>query len=286
MKTISTILLFMITFSMTARKPPTNIVTLTAGQVSSARDIEVAIEKITQNGTLAGTVVLDARRGAFRYTGQDRSINIYYSYVTLLSKNGAVIDNCEDGIFLDNVHAGNLRLEGITFNCTANGVTGNGGVDLHNQVIIQNNTFNVGNEGIVIGSVNNWTIQKNRIFSQGTAVHLIGGLENLVSQNVLSGVIGVYLQGTNGNNVTRNNLHASWQGVLIGSGDQQNHVLNNRIIGPQSSGIALEGENSGNYILKNKVACAARAECLVIAAYPGAYQTNTIVKNSFFRPKR
>jgi hypothetical protein len=52
-------------------------VVLNASQVTSARDIEMAIDTATANGTRPGIVTLDGSQGKFIYTGDDRSINLY-----------------------------------------------------------------------------------------------------------------------------------------------------------------------------------------------------------------
>jgi hypothetical protein len=104
-----------------------------------------------------------------------------------------------------------------------------------------------------------------------------------VAQNKLYGFIGIYLQWPTGSKAIMNDLYVTWQGVLLGHGVDENKILANRIIGPQMGGIAFEGENDGNVVVGNKVACAQGSECLVVAAYPQAYQTNTIKGNTYFQ---
>ena len=92
-------------------------VTLDASQVTSASDIEQAIETATAYGTRPGTVILDGSQGKFEYDGADRSINLYYSNITLRGVNKATIGNCDDGVFFDDFTVNNIVIEGIGFAC-------------------------------------------------------------------------------------------------------------------------------------------------------------------------
>jgi hypothetical protein len=56
-------------------KTGTSEAVLTAGQVSSAADIEASIQAVTHNGTQPGTLTLDSSQGDFVYSGEDRTID-------------------------------------------------------------------------------------------------------------------------------------------------------------------------------------------------------------------
>ena len=88
-------------------------ITLTAGQVSSAVDIEAAIIGATARGTRPGTVILDGQNGPFVLTGDDRSMNIFVSNLTLRGVNQAVIKNCDDGLFFDSFPLKHILVEGV-----------------------------------------------------------------------------------------------------------------------------------------------------------------------------
>jgi len=125
-------------------------VIVTAAQVDGANDIEYFIEIATDNGTRPGTVILDSSEGPFVYTDEDRSINIYYSNVTLRSENGALIANCADGIFFDNFTTESVTIEGISFVCDQVGVSIPWGQ--HSKVSIKNNII-VGFIGVLLNQI-------------------------------------------------------------------------------------------------------------------------------------
>lgn len=118
-----------------------NVVVLKSSQVTSALDIEHAIDTATSNGTRRGIVTLDASEGDFVYTGADRSINIYYSNFVLRSLNKAVLSNCGDGVFFDDTVANRVTIQGITFNCEGLGVSA-AGAGTHARVTVRRNVFN------------------------------------------------------------------------------------------------------------------------------------------------
>ena len=111
-------------------------------------------------------------------------------------------------------------------------------------------------------------------------IHLGAGSTDVqVTQNQLIGFIGVYLQNVDGAKVTRNQIRADWQGILLGAGADRNQIDANRITGVEASGIALEGDNSGNRIHGNRVACLSGAACLLVDAAQALYGTNQISGN-------
>lgn len=282
MITIRVSLMSIIIFIISAGMAPRHVVTITADQVRGANDIEAAIDIATGQGAHLGTVILDATKGDFYYTGDDKSINIYNSNIILTSQNGAAITNCDDGIFFDDLPADNILIEGIIFECNGHGVAGGGNRYQHDQVTIRKNIIQSKSTGIDIGSLKHANITHNVIISQGDAIILSGGSNHRVAQNKLVGYIGVYLTGSTGMKITKNELRVAWQGVLLGNGADKNKVSGNRIYGPQDAGIALEASVSGNIISANKVLCAIGYQCELVSASPEAYQTNKIVGNRFF----
>ena len=163
MKTIATFLCFILVFPFTTAMAQTNMIILTAAQVTSARDIETAIETATAYGTRPGTVILDGSQGDFYYTGDDKSINLYYSNVTLQGDNGATLANCDDGIFFDDFPNEHILIEGITFVCRGNGIAGWGGKFILDRVIIRKNTIHAQGNGITMGSMKNWNILRSHL---------------------------------------------------------------------------------------------------------------------------
>ena len=140
-------------------------VTLTADQVSGAMDIELAIARATADGTRPGTLILDGAAGAFVFTSDDRSINIAVSNLQLLGANFAVIENCADGLFFDDVPGGNVLVEGISFICDGGGVAG---LTPFERVVLRGNYFQVGGMGITIhGTPSHWTISGNKFTAGG-----------------------------------------------------------------------------------------------------------------------
>ncbi|HMN62276.1 MAG TPA: right-handed parallel beta-helix repeat-containing protein [Anaerolinea sp.] len=260
---------------------PAPKVTLTAAQVTSAQDIEAAINQATGNGAHPGTVVLDGRMGDFVYTGDDRSINIFRSGVKLLGRSGATIANCADGIFFDGLPADDIFIEGITFECDGSGLVS---VEYpHRRVTLSGNTFTAEGNGLELSALERWKITGNRV-SGHWAIHLGAGSTDVqVTQNQLIGFIGVYLQNVDGAKVTRNQIRADWQGILLGAGADRNQIDANRITGVEASGIALEGDNSGNRIHGNRVACLSGAECLLVDAAQALYGTNQISGNFWLK---
>jgi hypothetical protein len=124
-------------------KAPPEVI-LNASQVTSARDIEMAIDLATNYGTRPGIVTLDGNKGKFEYTGDDRSINIYYSNITLRSFNWATIGNCDDGVFFDDTIANNIVIEGIELVCLGGHSVYAPYLGQHHYVTLRNNYFESG----------------------------------------------------------------------------------------------------------------------------------------------
>jgi hypothetical protein len=148
---------------------PSNTVLITASQVSSAIDIESAIKQATGWGKHPGTVILDGRAGPFKYSGDDRSINIFYSNLTIRGIHGATITNCADGIFFDDLTADQVSIENLTFECECNGVVSVGG---HRNVTFKGNNVRAGCNGITVGLANTWEITGNAILAQVSSLNL------------------------------------------------------------------------------------------------------------------
>ncbi len=260
-----------------AGKPLYKEVVLTASDVASAVDIELAIEQATDNGAHPGAVVLDSSEGDFVYTADDRSINIMLPHARLISRNGAVIANCADGVFFDPVPADDILVEGITFHCEASGVTGYEAP--HARVRFVNNTIIAAVDGISAGNGLDWEIRNNSIQAKTAVVMDAGARRILVAQNMLQGFIGVLLRGTAQAGVVNNRIQAGWQGVLVGSGADGNLIVANRIVNVEMAGIAFEGDNAKNNVHGNIVTCLAGSDCAAVSADEETLQLNKISGN-------
>jgi len=268
MKKIALLLSFAMLFTLgnAAMSEANTEVILNAKQVTSAVDIESAIDTVTNNGTRSGIVTLDSSKGDFTYSSEDRSINIYYSNITIRSKNGAALTNCADGVYFDNTAANNIIIEGIRFNCEVTGVNA-WGAGTHKNVTIKNNTFITGSLAIEAQGADGWDIIGNYAISNGTVIHLLKAVETKITRNSLVNKtqgIGIFLEQSNANSMSQNMLVNGWQGVLIGSGSSNNRVSDNKIYLIQQAGISFEGNNEYNSVLANKVSCQPGTECEIV----------------------
>lgn len=261
-------------------------VTLNASQVTSAVDIEHAINTATNNGTRPGIVTLDSSKGDFTYSADDRSINVYYSNIIFRSKNGAVITNCGDGIYFDNTVTNNIVIEGIVFYCNGTGVNA-WGAGTHKNVTVRDNVFKTGGFAIEAQYADGWNITDNRAVSDGYSIHLLDTTEARIADNFLvirSQGLGIFLEKSNANSVKENMIVNVWQGVLIGQGSSGNHIANNRVYLVQQSGISFEGGNEYNSVLVNKINCQSDGECRIVNVdNPPLSPTNKIEGNKFVR---
>ena len=259
-------------------------ITLNANQATSASDIEKAIESVTDNGTHPGIVTLDSSQGDFVYTAADRSINIYYSNITLRSKNNAVIANCGDGIFFDDFVTDNIIIEGIQFICE-NGIIA--GYGTHRNVTIKNNIFIANNYAISAQGADGWVITGNHTASNGTAIHLIETTEAVIANNSLIAPVqgfGVHLENSTGNSVRQNKIVNGFHGIIIGFDSSANRVTDNRIYRVGESGILFQGNNEYNSVLANKVSCQPNTECAIVKVEnPPLSTTNKVRGNRLLK---
>jgi nitrous oxidase accessory protein NosD len=275
-------------------------VTLTAGDVSSAADIEMAVAIATDYGSHPGTVILDGSAGPFHYTTDDRSINIAYRAVTLRGLNRPVIDNCEDGVFFEDVATDNVTIAGIGFNCTGDGIEASWGT--HRGVVARQNRIYAGGTGItaaegvgwvVSGNViaaagmgiavydgTGWMIQGNQVTAGVDAVNLSqGGGHSLVNNRLSGAEIAVFLYLSQGNRLNANRLGSSWEGVLLVYGTNGNVITGNFMRGQSHSGVAFEGGSQGNKVHGNRVACAPGSACVAVSGPEEIYEMNKISGN-------
>ena len=263
---------------LTAGVKPVNTVTLTAQEVVSGSDIEQAILLATGNGSHPGTVILDSSEGDFVFSGADKTINIFVSDLTLMSKNTARIMNCEGAINFDAVPANNVTIEGIQFICSGDGFFSSG---YYNKGLkILNNLISVPGYGLDMGSIGESTI-KNNVIQAGTGIHISDTSNQVRIQNnwITATSIGIFLHDVDQNQVVNNQISAGWQGILFGNGSDSNLATANKISNVNQSGIALEGNNHNNQIHGNRVACAPESTCLIIDASMEGFEQNNIRGN-------
>jgi nitrous oxidase accessory protein NosD len=281
MKLATCFLIFVLLFipfqSASAQGQAQTVITLTANQVDSADDIEAAIIRATAHGAHPGTVILDGRNGHFVFTGDDQSLNIFVSNLVLRGLNGAVIENCDDGLFFDDFPLRYIIIEAISFLCKANGVVASGSFQ---NVTLHNNLFQAGNRGITTGGHSSrWLISGNLIQAGEDGIWMAEADGVVITNNHLSGNIGIALWQCSHFQVLRNAIQATYQGVLLGQESWKNLVQANTILGVSAAGIALEPGVKINRILENRVICAPGTRCQTVDASPDVREMNTIVGN-------
>ncbi len=149
-----------------------SIVILTAKDVKSAADIELAIYRTTDAGTHPGAVFLDGMYGPFVYAQaqeSDQTIDIVYSNLTLRGVNGAIITG-SNGIIFGAIPVENIVIENLAMECSQNCITSWGP---HRNIRIQNNTFTAGGAGILVTQTSDWTITGNTIRAGWAGIYLV-----------------------------------------------------------------------------------------------------------------
>jgi hypothetical protein len=272
------LILLAIPFQPASAKSMSKIaVIISSEEVDSADDIEAAIIEATASGTHPGTVILDGRAGAFLFTGDDRSLNIFVSNLTLRGVNNAIIENCDDGLFFDDYPLQHILVEGITFLCTGDGVEATG---TFRDVTLRNSVFWAQNNGIgANGHSNGWLIADNYIRSEWDAINLAGAVDFTIDNNILSGYNGIVLLRDSQFQVCHNAIQAVYQGISIGQESWENTVQGNTVYGVNYAGITLEPGVVGNRVLANKVLCDPKTGCTTVYAIPDVARSNQIAGN-------
>jgi parallel beta-helix repeat protein len=278
MRTLLVVLLLALLPALVGATPAPHEVVLTADDVISAVDIEEAIRIATSDGTRPGIVTLDARDGPFTYDHPDRSINIFYSDVTLRSLNGATFTNCADGVYFDDFPLHDIAVRGITFHCTSGGIAISMDRFECRRVMIQDNTLDVQGGGVTVSRGRDVVIVKNAV-SGAHPIVLFTSTGVRVLGNELRGNVGVRLDDSDGNQITENHIDARESGVVLREGSADNKLDGNRIVGVETAGIVLAGDVSGNKIHGNRVTCAPGARCRAVDAPPAAWEENRISGN-------
>jgi hypothetical protein len=289
MKTLNC--LFTIAMLLTLGNPPmsktAHEVVLDASQVTSARDIEAAIDTATAYGTRPGIVTLDGSKGKFEYTGDDRSINIYYSNLTIRSFNWATIGNCDDGVFFDDTTANNIVIQGIEFVCLAGHAVYAPFLGQHHDVILRNNYLESGSApAINLLQGDSWVITGNQIFSMGTSIYLNETGGTSIHHNRIQANIGIELYNSGyANKVTNNKIISWWQGVVLSGKTLGNTISTNTFDRIQDSGIVFTDIVAGNKVTGNRITCWPEIPCTAVTAEPVNYDQNKIAGNKIVQGK-
>jgi parallel beta-helix repeat protein len=278
MRTLLVVFLLALLPALMGATPAPHEVVLTAHDVISALDIEEAIKIATSYGTRPGIVTLDARDGPFTYDHPDRSINIFYSDVTLRSLNGATLTNCADGVYFDDFPLHDIAIRGITFHCTSGGIAIS--MDRYDcrRVMIQDNILDVEGGGVTVSRGRDVVIAKNTV-SGADPIVLFTSTGVRILGNNLGGNVGVRLDDSDANQITENRIAARDAGIVLREGSGDNKVDGNRIFGVESAGIVLATDVSGNKIHGNRVTCASGVECRAVEALPAVWEVNRISGN-------
>jgi nitrous oxidase accessory protein NosD len=142
---------------------------------------------------------------------------------------------------------------------------------------LQHDLFQTGASGISIcGKAAHWLISDNLIAADEAGISAAGARDIIISENHISGNIGVSLVGSTQVQVRKNSIQAEFQGVFLTQESWKNMIQGNTIFGVSQSGIALQPGVVGNRILANRVLCAANASCLTVDAAPEVAERNTI----------
>jgi len=280
MKAVLVVLLLALLPLLAGAAPVPCEVILTARDVTSAVDIEEAIRTATGDGTRPGIVTLDARNGPFTYIDADKSINIFFSDVTLRSLNGATITNCDDGVFFDDFPLHDVTVTGIAFHCDGSGILAGWSRYECRNITIEGNFFEVRNFGIGIALGREVRIARNVVTGAGSdAINLYHPTGVRIHANDLQGLEGVFLDGSRDSQITNNRIEAWEPGIILVEESDDNKVNGNQIAGVRAAGVVLEGGSSGNKVHGNQVTCAAGAMCVAVQASPEVWEANRISGN-------
>ena len=204
-----------------------NKITLTASMVTSAIDIENAIQTVTRQGARPGTIILDGSEGPFVYSGPDRSINLFYPNLTLRGVNAAHLTNADDGFFFDDLPADNIRIEDLYIDSRGGGVVGLG---QHANIVISGNTFRAEGAAIEVNHGRRWTITGNTILAGSYALHIASSKDIIVSGNIFNAPTAILIEATVAAQIDHNTLFASQQGILLTNESSGSELSNNTVL--------------------------------------------------------
>lgn len=263
MRRISMLLIAMMVFTVgfTGLNAGKNEVVLTADQVAGAPDIEYAINIATNYGTQPGIVTLDSSAGDFIFRDIDRSINIFVPNLTLRSENGAVIQNCADGIYFDALPADGVTVEGLTFHCDGAGV-----IDVyeHQDIVIRDNIIYAASYIVRIDYGNHWQLLNN--IGVGLAgwpgFWILNATHTEVRGNkITAGGDAISLYNTRKSVIAHNELHTPGSGIRVEGESLGNRIATNTMIGVQFAGVFLGPLTAYNRVLSNRVQCESGFAC-------------------------
>jgi hypothetical protein len=149
----------------------------------------------------------------------------------------------------------NITIEGLSMECPQDCITSPDG--LHQNVIVRDNRLQAGNFGIDVGWTDSWMIKDNRITAGGDRHSPDFYQRDQSSQKPGSGLHRCAARIGKDCQISRNDLSAEWQGVLLTGPSQANQVIANSISGVQAAGITLEWDTFRNKVHANRVHCAA-----------------------------
>jgi hypothetical protein len=229
-------------------------VTLTADDVTSAIDIETAIQVATNSGTERGSVTLDGRAGPFVYTGADRSINLSVSNLVLRGIHDAILANCDDGLFFDGgIDASRITIERLAFVCVGNGIREGAPIGLKQRILIVDNDFEAGLNGILLSRLEKSTILHNTVIVENRAIALgEGSDQSALVLNDLQGFRGIDLEGVTRIRAIANTVEAEETGVLVRGVSSRNKIVANTIGVQAFPGISLQPDTFENNVIANR----------------------------------
>lgn len=231
-------------------------VVLTARDVTSATDIEAAINEATASGTQPGTVVLDGGFGEFVYLDDDRAVNIGLSDLVLRGINHARLVNCDAGVFFNENAVSNILIDGITFDCPGGDGIHSIGAGPRENVVVRNSVVKGRLFGLSVGGAIDWHVIDSIIIglAAGVAFDSSDGVD--LANNVIIGGDGIRLDGTTAYDVSGNRIETIvGTGVRLENVADDNRIVRNQICVRRGSGpgIVLGPETSDNTVRGNRV---------------------------------